>query len=98
MLLQADMIEPNSKITLYDLYDSKILYFLTQYFLFNYTHYPFLLYRCQRGEEISNSDHVCKIIDNDDQVKYYNRSLYRWNHTRNHSKKISNILKSYELD
>ena len=80
------MVQSNSKISLYDLYEIKMLYLLTQHSLFHCKHHPFLLYKCQRREGLLKLDHVCKIIDHDDQVKYYDRLLHRWIDKRKHNR------------
>ena len=68
----------DSKISLYDLHDGKMLYLLTQHSLFNRKFHPFLLCKCQRGEGvINNTNHECKIISHDEQIQYYNRSIKR---------------------
>ena len=72
-----------SKISLYDLHDGKMLYLLTQHSLFNCKFHPFLLCKCQRGEGvIDNENHECKIISHEDQIHYYNRSMRRWKNKR----------------
>ena len=73
----------NSKITLYDLHDGKMLYLLTQHSLYNRKFHPFLLCKCQRGEGvINNMNHECKIISHEEQIHYYNRSIKRWKNKR----------------
>ena len=76
-------INKNSKITLYDLHDGKMLYLLTQHSLYNRKFHPFLLCKCQRGEGvINNMNHECKIISHEEQIHYYNRSIRRWKNKR----------------
>ena len=59
----------------YDLHDGKMLYLLTQHSLWNRKTKPFLLCSCSRGEGVENNlDHRCKIINHNDQVKYYQLS------------------------
>ena len=89
------IINKDSKITMYDLHDSKMLYLMTLHSLFNCNHHPFLLCNCQQGEGVQNSNHECKVINHDDQVKYYNRSECRWNSKRNCSGEASWTLKQH---
>ena len=89
------IINKDSNITMYDLHDGKMLYLMTQHSLFNRKHHPFLLCQCQRGEGVQNANHECKIINHDDQVKYYDRSERRWNNKRNCSGEASWTLKQH---
>ena len=67
----------NCNISYYDLHDGKMLYLLTQHSLFNRKHQPFLLCTCQRGEGIDRN-HICKLIDHDEQICLWDRSKRRW--------------------
>ena len=87
------IIDNDSKITMYDLHDGKMLYLLTQHSLYNCKHHLFLLCKCQRGVGVQNSNHECELINHDDQVKYYNRSERRWNNKRNRSGEASWTVK-----
>ena len=74
---------PSEKFDLYDLHDGKILYHLTQHFLYNKIYLPFLLCKYTRGQGVvNNDDHVCELISHDVQVRLYNRSFKRWNNER----------------
>ena len=82
-----------SNFSFYDLHDGKMLYLLTQHSLWNRKHHPFLLCKCKRGNGVlNNSTHMCSIIDDDDQVKLYEKSLKRYkdkinDSSNNYSKK-----------
>ena len=54
-----------------------MLYLLTHHSLFNRKHQPFLLCTCQRGEGIDRN-HICKLIDHDEQIRLWDRSKRRW--------------------
>ena len=59
----------------YDLHDGKMLYLLTQHSMWNRKEHPFLICDCKRGEGVVNNEHhQCNIINNDDQVKLYEKS------------------------
>ena len=81
------MMQFNFEIIIYNLHDGKIFYFLTKHSLFNCKHHPVPSYTCKREEGVSNPYYICKIIDHDDQVKYYNRSLDIWNDKKECSRK-----------
>ena len=54
----------------YDMHDGKRLYLMTQNSLWSRKNYPFLLCKCNRGNGVVDENHVCQIIDHDDQLKY----------------------------
>ena len=83
MVILNDGFGLYKNIFLYNIHDGKMLYILTQHSLYNRLHHPFLLCSCQRGDGVKNNSHVCKIIDHDKQLQYYNRSLHRWNRKKN---------------
>ena len=60
------------------MHDAKMLYMITQHSSWSRKHYPFLLCKCNRSDGVVNENHECKIIDHDDQLKYYDRSKKRW--------------------
>ena len=76
---------PGITLWFFALHDGKMLYILTQHSLYNCCHHPFLLCKCKRGEGVNNENHECKIISDDDQVYYWERSLRRWNDKRKRS-------------
>ena len=88
-------IDNDSKMTMHDLHNGKMLYLLTQRSLYNRKHHPFLLCKCQRGVGVQNSNHECELINHDDQVKHYNRSEHRWNNKRNCSGEASWTVKQH---
>ena len=53
--IESNIINKNSKITLYDLHDGKMLYLLTQHSLFNWKFHPFLLYKYQKRDGVNNN-------------------------------------------
>ena len=53
----------------YDMHDAKMLYLMTQHLLWNRKNHPFLLCKCSRGDGVLNNNHVCKIIDHNEQVE-----------------------------
>ena len=63
---------------MYDMHDGKMLYLLTQHSLFNRKHHPFLLCNCKRGAGVQDGNHQCKIINDEEQLRLYNRSKRRW--------------------
>ena len=68
----------STKFASYDMHDGKMLYLLTQHGLWNRKHHPFLLCKCGRGEGVQKENHVCTIIKNEQQKKYYKRSKKKW--------------------
>ena len=74
-LLRADTM--NANIDFYKMHDSKMIYQLTQHSLYSRKYHPMLLCRCKRGEVVQDIDHSCTIIEDSDQLEYYNRSERR---------------------
>ena len=70
---------PNTNITYFELHNGKMLYLLTQHSLFNRKHFPFLLCKCQRGQGVTDENHECQYVGHNEQCKYWDRSLRRWN-------------------
>ena len=63
----------------YDMHDGKMLYLLTQHSLWNRKHHPFLLCACKRGEGVINNEtHKCTILNDDEQMRLFQRSNRRW--------------------
>ena len=88
-------INKESKISLYDLHDGKMLYLLSQHSLFNCKFYLFILCKCQRGEGvINNKNHKCKMISHKEQIFYYIRSIKRWKDKIERSGESYNIEKN----
>ena len=75
---KAQLVSNHSNFHYYDLHDLKMSYLLTQHSLWSRNNHPFLLCSCNRGEGVKNSEHVCKLVSDDEQVYYYNRSLRRY--------------------
>ena len=73
---------PLVKFHFYELHDGKMLYLLTQHSLFNRKHHPFLLCTCKRGEGVRNQEHQCRFLSQDEQIRYWERSLQRWEDKR----------------
>jgi hypothetical protein len=59
-------------ITCYDMHDGKMIYLLTQHALFNCTHHPFLLCKCRHGANVTNPNHECILLTQEEQVTHYN--------------------------
>ena len=53
------------------------------------SNYPFLLCKCNRGSGVVDENHVCEIIDHDNQLKYFDRSKKRWERRKSNNKKES---------
>ena len=66
------------EVNFYDMHDGKMLYILTQHSLYSRKHYPYLLCRCKRGAAVSDPDHVCKFLTQEEYVCAYLRSGRRW--------------------
>ena len=66
------------EVYFYDMHDGKMLYILTQHSLYSRKHYPYLLCRCKRGAAVSDPDHVCKFLTQEEYVCSYFRSKRRW--------------------
>ena len=69
-------------ILIYDMHGAKVLYILTGHSLYNRKHKPFILCGCRRGEGVTNETHDCKIISDDKQAFYWEKSERRWNRQR----------------
>ena len=65
-----------------ELHDGKMAYLLTQHSLYSRKHNPFLLCCCDRGQGARSKNHTCVQLSHSDQVKYYERSLTRWDRKR----------------
>lgn len=78
----------------YDMHDGKMLYILTQNSLFNRTHSPFLLCKCQRGDTVCDSDRSCQLITHKDYLDLILRSMRRW---QNKSAKLKVEGKVYHV-
>ena len=65
------------KIFCYELHDGKMIYSLTKHAALNSKHSPFLLCKCKRGAGVKNPNHECKLISEQDQKKYYEKSERR---------------------
>jgi len=76
-LLRADTM--NDNIDCYEMHDGKMIYQLTQHSLYSWKYHTILLCKCKRGEDVQDIDHSCTIIEDSDQLEYYNRSERRWN-------------------
>jgi len=74
-LLRADTM--NANIYFYEMHAGKIIYQLTQHSLYNQKHHPMLLCKGKRGECVQDLDYSCTIIEDSDQLEYYNRSERR---------------------
>ena len=70
----SNTIIDNCNFHFYDMHDAKMLYMITQHSSWARKHYPFLLCKCNRSDGVVNENHECKIINHDDQLKYYDRS------------------------
>ena len=75
---EGNQHEGKPKYFMYDMHDGKMLYLLTQHSLFNRKHHPFLLCNCKRGAGVQDGNHQCKIINDEEQLRLYNRSKRRW--------------------
>ena len=56
------------------MHDAKMLYLITQHSSWARKNHPFLLCKCNRGNGVVDENHVCEIIDHDNQLKYFDRS------------------------
>ena len=63
------------EVDLYDMNYGKMLYILTQHSIFTRKYHPFLLCSCGRGDGLIDPNHQCEIIDHEDKIIYYDRSL-----------------------
>jgi len=83
-LLRADNM--NANIDCYEMHDGKMLYQFTQHSVYSWKLHPMLLCKCKRGEGVKDLDHSCTIIEDSDQLEYYNRSESRWHRKNKHLK------------
>ena len=66
------------KLSVYELHDGKMRYLRTQHSLWNRKHRPFLICNCKRSEGVTNPEHECSLISNDETLILWDRSLKRW--------------------
>ena len=72
----------SEKMRLYDVHDAKMLYCLTQYFLWNHRYHPFLSCKYQRGAGVKDDSHQCRMLTEEEYLQYYNYSKLRWDEKR----------------
>jgi len=85
----------DGSVFFYDLHDGKMLYLSTQHSLFNRKHHPFLLCKCQRGQGLVDSEHICEPISHTEQVRFWERSKRRWDSKRSRSGAASWSMKNH---
>ena len=62
---EANSIVNECNFNFYDMHDAKMLYLITQHSSWSRKNHPFLLCKCQRGQEVADESHQCTTIKDD---------------------------------
>lgn len=78
-LLKSKLTKNGTILDIFNVHNAKIVHNLTQYSKWNRKYHPFLLHKCKQGDAVKNIDnHHCKLIFDDDQLTYCNKSKVRF--------------------